>query len=537
MATDLTSEWREIGARPISADAPAGAPARDDADFQAIQEEIHKMEALVGKPVDWKRVVDGGRTVLSERSKDLLAASYVCLGLFHTEGVQGLAAGLACLHDMTARYWDTLYPDAKRAQKRIDVLDWLREKLESSVSRRSPSPQDREALPVCEELAQTLDDMLLLKLGEKAPKLAGLRNVLKQQRDSLIQPPSNPLRGAQEAKSADGPAQPVGVARTISTDEDCRSALREVDQLTRKAAAFARSQDPTMPWPYRMVRVSAWMALEMPSVLNDGVSRIPPPAPNLVQRYREQEEKGLWSQLVEQVEAQFPNQPFWLDPHRMIVRAMKELGPSYHLAQELVENEIRALVCRLPELPACRFSDDTPFAEEETRRWLDGLQLSSEAPAAYSERNDNGKEMGDTERVAELQLHAASLMGRGQVREAIVLLQKESASMGSERDRFLFGLEMAKLCLRAGHQNIALSQLEGLDERITRFSLDQWEPRLCLEVWKTMWQLLQQLGRDSKRSVPEWASRCEVLYRRICGIDVLFAWDLETKRHSVRSIR
>src|SRR5574340_544676 len=94
MVTDLTTEWREIGAKPIRPDAPAGAPARDDADFLAIQDEIQKMESLVGGPVDWKVVVRGGKIVRGDRSKDLLAASYVCLGLLHEEGFQGLAAGL-----------------------------------------------------------------------------------------------------------------------------------------------------------------------------------------------------------------------------------------------------------------------------------------------------------------------------------------------------------------------------------------------------------------------------------------------------------
>jgi type VI secretion system protein VasJ len=237
---------------------------------------------------------------------------------------------------------------------------------------------------------------------------------------------------------------------------------------------------------------------------------------------------------VEQVESQFPNQLFWLDPHRIVVHALKELGPSYHLAKESVVDEIKTLVRRLPQLPACRFSDEVPFADEETRRWLDELQHSHvEAPA--SEGRDNGTFIEDGKRIAELRMQASTLLEQGRVREAVALLQKESSSVGSERDRFLLTIEAAKLCLRGGHPNIALSQLEGLDERITRFSLDQWEPRLCLDVWRTMWQLLQQLGRDSKRPVPEWTSRCEVLYRRICGVDVLSAWDLEAKRPLARS--
>lgn len=532
MVTDLTTEWRDIGAKPISADAPAGAPARDDADFLAIHEEIQKMESLVGEPVDWKAVVRGARIVLGERSKDLLAASYVCLGLLHEEGFQGLAAGLACLHEMSSRYWDGLYPDAKRLQKRIDVLIWLCEKLEAAVGGRSPLPHDQEALQACEELARTLDAVLTEKLAGKSPGMSGLRAILQQQTEKLIQAATKSEGKGQELKSGVTQVR-TAVPGTIATADDCRNALQEADQLIRRAAAFARSQDPCLPWPYRMVRATTWMTLQMPAPLNESLSRIPPPAPHLVHRYRELLDKGLWPQLLEQVESQFPNLPFWLDPHRIVAHALGQLGPSYDLAKEAVEDEIKALVRRLPELPACRFSDETPFADEETRQWLEKLVRPHIAAASEDARGD-AKARGNGERLAELRRQAATLVERGQVREAVGLLQKESGSVGSERDRFVLTLETAKLCLRAGLVNVALSQLEGLDERIIRFALDQWEPSLCLDVWKMMWQVLQQLSKDSKSSAAEWAARCEALHCRICRLDILSAWDMEAKRTSAR---
>lgn len=532
MVTDLTTEWREIGAKPIRPDAPAGAPARDDADFLAIQDEIQKMESLVGGPVDWKVVVRGGKIVLGDRSKDLLAASYVCLGLLHEEGFQGLAAGLACLQEMISLYWDALYPDAKRMQKRVDVLVWLREKLAATVGGRSPSPNDREALQACEELARTLDAVLVEKLAEKSPGMSGLRAILQQQIEKLIQTATKSEGKGQELNASE--AQPrTAVTGMIATEDDCRSALREADDLIGRAAAFARRQDSSLPWPYRMVRASTWMTLQMPSSLNDGLSRIPPPAPHLVHRYRELLDKGLWPQLLEQVESQFPNLPFWLDPHRIVALALGQLGPSYGLAKEAVEDETKALVRRLPELPACRFSDETPFAEEETRQWLDHL-LKPHMAAGSSDARTDALAGRNGERLTELRRQAATLVEQGQAREAVGLLQKESDSVGSERDRFVLALETAKLCLRGGHPNIALSQLEGLDERITRFALDQWEPSLCLDVWKTMWQLLQQLSKDSKPPAAEWAARCEAVHRKICRVDLLSAWDMEPKRTSAR---
>lgn len=386
-----------------------------------------------------------------------------------------------------------------------------------------------------EEPARTLDELLLNKLGDKAPGFVGLRAVLQRQMEKVVQSPAKPAGDRQELQPDEAQVRPLGVPRTISTAEECRSALREADELIRRAAVFTRSQDPSLPWPYRMVRAATWMTLQMPSPLNDGLSRIPPPAPHLVHRYRELEDKGLWPQLLEQVESQFPHLPFWLDPHRMVAHALEQLGSSFGLAKEAVEDEIKALVRRLPELPACRFSDEMPFADEATRRWLDELQRT-QVEAAASDGRGKVKLIGNGERLAELRLQAVTLVEQGQVREAIGLLQKESGSVASERDRFLLGLETAKLCLRAGYPNVALSQLEGLDEHISRFALDQWEPSLCLDVWKTMWQLLEQLGKDSKRPVPEWSSRREALYRRICRVDVLSAWDMETKRTSARPL-
>lgn len=535
MVTDLTTEWREIGAKPISLDAPAGSPVRDDADFLSMQDEIQKLESMTGEPVNWKDIVAGGRTVLGEKSKDLLAASYVCLALLHEEEFQGLAAGLACLHEMLAHYWDTFYPDAKRVQKRIDVLVWLGEKLEAAVGGKSLSPRDLEGGQTCEVLTRTLDSLLVEKLADKAPGFAGLRNVLLQHIEKLGQSEAKLQGTGKEVQRAEGQPPTSGGPRTIATVEECRGALQEAEALIRRAAAYSRTQDSSLPWPYRMVRAATWVTLQMPSPLSDGLSRIPPPAPHVVHRYQEMQEKGLWAQLLDQAESQFPDSPFWLDPHRLTVRALEQLGPSYRSAKEAVEGEMRELMNRLPDLPTCRFSDEMPFANEETRQWIEDLQKEEELESTDG-RGDRRLARED-ERLYEVRMQATTLVEQGQVREAIGLLQHESAGVTSERDRFLLKLEAAKQCLRVGYPTMALSQLEGLDEGIARFALDVWEPSLSVDVWRTMWQVLQQLLRDSKQPTSEWASRAETVYRRICRVDMLSAFEMESKRKSARTAR
>lgn len=531
---DLITEWMEIGATPPPAGVSAGASARESEDFLAIQEEIHKMESLYrDQVVDWKVVVDRGRILLGQRTKDLQVASYTCLGLFQVEGLPGLAAGLACLREMFVQHWDRLYPDAKYAKKRINVLKWLREKLQTPVNEKRPSSHDLE---LCSEQAKALDQLLCEKFGPllKQEECGSFETIFQQRIKDLAQTPPAPVSTGQKGKAGDGQPQLLRPSGTITTSEECRTALRDIDQLIRRAGAFTRSTDPTAPWPYRMARVSAWMMLQMPTPLNNGGSQVPPPGPNLVQLCSELQEKQQWAQLLEQVESQFASQPFWLDPHRMAAHALKQLGPSYHAARESVEHEVTMLIRRLPELLGCRFSDGMPFADEETGCWLDELLRREESLISVG-KPGTLTQVDNTEPVAKLLLHATSLVGQGQVREAVGYLQKESSLIRSEHDRFLLDLETAKICLRAGYQHLALSQLETLDGRINRFSLHQWEPTLCIEVWSALWQLLQQLGRDSKRPVSDWVSRCEILYRRIAEVDVLSAWDLDTKRKAARS--
>ncbi|CAE6781947.1 MAG: type VI secretion system protein TssA [Nitrospira sp.] len=533
MVTDLTMEWQAIGAKPIRADAPAGNPVRDDADFLSMQDEIQKLESLSHEQVNWRQVVAGGRIVLADKSKDLLAAAYACLGLLHEEGIPGLAAGLACLRDMLARYWDSLYPEAKRVQKRMDVLVWLEGRLQTAFGERGFSSHDLDPLRTCEELLRVLETLLVEKAADKAPGFAGLRNEIARQIEQLGQPEPKPEGKGQESHGAAGPPTTSGGPRSITTADDCRNALREAGDLIRRAALFARGQDSSLPWPYRLVRATMWATLQMPSPIDDGLSRIPPPTPHVVHRYQELYAKGVWAQLLEQIESQCPETPFWLDPHRMAARALGQLGASYRQAKTAMEDEVRTLIERLPELAGCRFSDDMPFADEETRQWIGALQGTT-ADVTDSERGGAIKPGLEGNRLDDLYVQAATLAEQGRLKEAIALLQNESAGSCSERERFLLRLDAAKLCLLAGHLKVALSQLEGLDEAIVRFALDAWEPTLSVDVWKTMWQVLQQLLKDARPPAAEWADRAEAVHRRISRVDMLSGLDMEGKHQSAR---
>ncbi len=112
MSQNFTAaEILEMGIQPIRPDAPAGDPGRDEPQFEVLQGEIRKLEEPDGRQPDWGVVIDAAAELLGRKSKDLLPASYLCLGLFQRDGYSGLVTGLSILKELIDRYWETLYPE------------------------------------------------------------------------------------------------------------------------------------------------------------------------------------------------------------------------------------------------------------------------------------------------------------------------------------------------------------------------------------------------------------------------------------------
>lgn len=99
------SELQELGTKAIRADAPSGDPARDTPEFEFLQNEIRKLEAPDQPTLNWEGIGKAARTILGEKSKDLLVASYLTLAAYETDGFAGLAAGLGILRDYVEQFW------------------------------------------------------------------------------------------------------------------------------------------------------------------------------------------------------------------------------------------------------------------------------------------------------------------------------------------------------------------------------------------------------------------------------------------------
>lgn len=528
--SDEIAEWVGIGSTPIRSDAPSGDSAKYDPLFERLQAEIGKLESLSGAPVQWKEVVDLGREILEKKSKDLLAASYLSVGLLEQRGYSGLLAGLSCMEGMVESFWETLYPETKRMRARINALVWFSEKGGVAVGRKKPVPGEGKEVRACSEKIDALEKYFVERLANDSPGLGDLRRAVDQWAREFESAESTSVRTESPAQSGSAPAEasagPSISSGKIESIEDAERVFGEAGDVLRRAADVVRGQQPTNPWPYHLMRALTWSRFDGLPAHTDWETRISAPPSHLVESGRLLVEQRGWKDLVDQVETQFPENPFWLDLQRLGAQALSNLGSSYAGIKSAVEGEVRLLLQRLPDLPRCRFADGTPFADDETQQWIEKEVLPGGGNGASSGAPGGSATDG---KVAETRAQADQLLGQGETKGAVTLFQERINGAASRRERFLLQLELAQLCLDAGHPKVALSQLEALQREIDRFSLEEWEPALSLEVLRASWRVLNRLSRDSDPGSPEWAGRVEAIYGRISRLDPVSALELDRK--------
>lgn len=533
------SEWYTIGSTPIRAGAPAGDPIRYDPLFDRLQAEMSKLEIPSGQAVDWKGVAELGREILSQKSKDLLVAAYLCRALLETRGYAGLAVGLSCMQGMLAGFWDSLYPEAKRMRARLNAIGWLAENVGAAVARKAPSPDEGKWVGACAERIGLVEKDLSERLGGESPGLGDLRRAVDERMREVVveappplpkppEPVSSPSRPPETEESSESgpvasPAPPI--LGTIESKEDAERVYEEAGMLLRDAARFSRDLDPELAWPYQAVRALIWAPIQGVSGSDEGETPIPAPPSHLADQAALLIENSEWKELLNLAEAEFQEAPFWLDLHYFSALALTRLGPTYAAAKESLLGEVRTFLRRLPALVDCRFSDGTPFASQETRAWIEReVTLSSgESTAVPGEKGaeTNGSGIRDVRDRANLHL------GRGEVKEAIGVYHGKISESATHRDRFVLRLDLARLCLQAGYPRMALSQAEVLDRDLLRFSLEEWEPPLSLEALRLYWEVLVRLKQDANDDGSEWNRQADVVRARICKLDPVSALELE----------
>jgi type VI secretion system protein VasJ len=483
-------------AAPISPDAPAGASARSDDDYETVLRQMEQFGTPRSVDIDWAQVVDAGGRLLQLKSKDLKIAAYVCYGLYVTRGAEGLATGLTLCAELLERYWSSLFPELARMQARVNALVWLVDSLTDSLkaSVATVPPEQAEAVLVALEWLGDLSGRLL---GAQSPKFMPLRDQIERLRapvkatstQAATAEASTPVAAQTVAPATAAAPATVGVPSPAPAPEiqappppaasaDPAIFLGAMGKSLIDAAVTFRGNDPSEPQAYRVLRVGLWLHLAQPPAVKAGKTTLPPLQPAFRATLEQLATHSKWMALLDECESTLPRHRFALDLQRYSAKALAAQGAPYRAAREALIQEVAALLRRMPTLVELTASDGSPLASPETRAWID-TEVLPPAPIPSALASPAPSEpRGDEEALA---LNEARARAReGNVTGAIELLQARVRSADSGRARYLAGLALARLCAEAGQPALALGLYEALETEGEERQLDAWEPALSV---------------------------------------------------------
>jgi len=543
-----------IGEAPVSEAVPCGENIRYESVFEELEAELAKQESLNSETVDWKHVSQISSKILKESSKDLLVGAYLAQALLINEGYSGLAVGLKILHDMVDKHWDCLFPPAKRMRARGTAITWLAERAGTLISDKVPTAKDAEAVIEAAKYIRLLDAELAEKMGDAAPMVTDLSRPLKNfkqsadaemaqaaaPKENVAEVADEPLAqgasniAAEMASDVEEPVQQVprtkpAASRSksakssaavtevgdIASDTDAKKVLKQVQEITRKVSSYWSANKLSDPRAYRIARVATWMIIEAAPPATEGVTQVMPPAADRVKFFQGQIEKAEYSAVLPELEKTLLRAPFWIDGHSMVVIVLRAMGGEYEKAAQAVIGELRHLLQRVPELLDLSFSDQTPFASDQTRMWLESEVLvagsSGEAPSA------GGSNAWD-EALAAARKQAAS----GDIKAAMRMFEEGIANAGQVRDQFYWRCGLAELLLQTGEAAAASNLLKPMTERAEAYRLAEWEPGLLSKIYKLLYQSYRkQQGKKKEDSVIN--ELVESTYDMLCWFDPVTA--------------
>jgi type VI secretion system protein VasJ len=518
LPTDLQLD-SDLGRQPISEASPAGEDPRDNDAYAAAQAQIDRLTDIHAQgAVDWGVVAASAQQILGREGKDLTAAAWLVLAGLHLQGTAGLAGGVHILNDLVQTYWDTMFPPPARLRGRRNQIQWLLDQLNERLQGEFDAvPQETQAALLADWDA--LDEFWQSK-DTDPPAIFGLRRLLAA---LPVQSAEEPEPAAQAA-SEETPAQ-AGATSAAPAASAAQAAPRPLPGIAAPASGadpadaidaaltgmqplidWCLEQNPALPLLFRLNRICAWASISAAPPAT-GIATLLPAPPDQLLTGLAQVMQGTEPQaIVHFVEARLIGQRYWLDLNRICHAALTRMGASD--AATVVAFETGRFLARLPQLATLTFNDGRPFADAETRAWLDSLAASSSAGA-----------QGGADSIDTLAGTANAAAASGQLDAALASLQAAAGQTASARDAFRLKLAQCSLLYSYDSSGAVRTLLAPLIQELDVYRLPLWEPGLARQALELAAAVEQRYGTDpGETSAPMLA--------RLAGLDCHAAWRL-----------
>lgn len=507
--------------KPISEAAPGGADVGFDPSFEQLKGEIDKLSDMGGAQPDWKNVAALSREILAGKAKDFRAAIWFATAGLETNGWTGFAEGLTVVRSLAVDFWDTMFPDARRARARGNQFTWMLDRVKPKLESLAIRMPDGDAVRHVDAMLSEIDSILGEKVGDAYGGLGDIRMVMRSRvRDIPEPPPPAPEPSAapepSESATTTSSSESGGSMPSISSPDEVESALFQIGQAIMGAAAVLRAADPNDAAAYRLQRVGAWLPIRMLPPADGNTTMLPGPDTSVTTGFASLVAAQAWASIIEGAERATGEALFWLDPHRWSALALDHMGSGASEARAALGREVVAYVTRLPGIEKLSFADGTPFADAATRAWLDeerGKWGGGGGGATSRDPIDAGLE------------DAESKAQSGQLAEALATAMTLTQSTSDARRRFEMRLRIAKMAKDGGRLDMARAILEGLLAEADRHALESWEPALCVPVLRSLVQCYVQLGIGGPDE--RGPGRRAELFDRLCRLDASAAAGIE----------
>ncbi|MDY6920089.1 MAG: type VI secretion system protein TssA [Pseudomonadota bacterium] len=532
MTLPSVEEITQLATAAIAEAEPAGRNVRLEPVFEAIEQELAKLESVtVAEPVRWDQVAAGCRQILQRESKDFLVAVFLARAWCEQHPVTGLTRGLQLIEQLAESFWQQAFPPTQRLRGRARAVDWLVDQCHPLLEQCQPRDVDASALQALEQSLGRLDQLLLERMTEQAPNLAEIRHTVKRLSEGLqaqhsavkaaagshapAQPPPVSGRTATAAVQAGTAAASAPVP--VSGDKELMAVYRQSQAQLRYASLYLLEQDPLQPEPFRINRFITWLGVTTLPPATEQRTQLRPVARDKLDGFQRLQQEQRWRELVLTLEPSLVQAPFWLTGQRQLHEALTALGAE--AAAQVVAAGVKEFVRRLPGVEQLSFSDGSAFADAATVQWIKNLEREPSAAAA-----DTRIQVDTTEVSPEWErsyADAEALADQQELRQALALFQQGVARSVSLREQALWRFNQARFCFERGLWQLAMPLLESLDRQLHDLGVQDWEPQMTKRVLELQLRCLQQQN-DAAEAQPRTAQ----IHARLCRLDLALAYDL-----------
>lgn len=495
---------------PITPNQPVGDDPSYEDDFERMKEEVNKLSGA-----DTELICLLAEKLLLNTCKDMRVVTYYIWARLHKEGEHGLADSLGLLAGLLIRYHDTLLPS--RATSRKSALEWLSgQRVLDSLS-LYPEVDHNEFSRIIALLANIETELGTWNETEK-PQFSGLYQALEKRlaqsggTNSLV--PQNISRTDPTYNSSTSPS--ISQSTPIETIQSGRELLEQSKMLTN----YLRNQSHGWLAGHRLMKVVRWDTIhQLPPQDQQGRTRLSPPRTDARAQLKRLYLQQSWGELAEQADKLFVEgvNHFWLDVQWYLYQALSKSPAPWNAWSDIIKNDLKQFLTRLPDLEKLSWEDGTPFADEVTLSWIK-QQVMEENFDVMQGLSTNVPNQSEDQSILALETEAILQADNEGIDVALKWLQHRP-DISTSRQKWLLNLIMARIAEQFARHDLALNLLRELDKKALSMSLTQWEPNYIFEVKARQLHLFRAKIQRNTSDKSRIEQQMELLLSELTAID------------------